>query len=323
MRAISSSRTHLPDERRHAHDEVPLVGVAHEGEAPQAGEGVLAARPPLVHHRVQPPARGPERGGVAVVAAHLPAEGHDVAARLLARVEREALHGVQVHVEARPAPAHGLVQAARARHHAARPPHVHAAALEPGQIAFDLRHEARVCLEGLAARAPALRLVVARTGCAQRVVAVERECTDDGVRRVELTALASLPPSRARHPRCDCAGPGLGERHVAVGDEPLGVAETVAHGSARTSRGARAAGLGRPRPHGCDDQRPEARTETVLVDSDDGVGPFLGLGARQVASQITREIASQITSRITREIAACNTTRVSPQRTHLAAPARR
>ena len=50
----------LADERRHAHEQVLRVGVAHEGDAPEARERVLAARATLDGDGVEPPASGPK-----------------------------------------------------------------------------------------------------------------------------------------------------------------------------------------------------------------------------------------------------------------------
>ena len=66
----------------------------------------------------------------------------------------------------------------------------------------------------------------------------------------------------------DRSGPGLAEGGVAVGDELLRVVQAAAHGAARPLFGAFVAGAGRPGHDRRDDERPEARAEAVLVDSD-------------------------------------------------------
>ena len=102
------------NERSEGDDEVAIVPVTEEGEAPDAGQVVLASRAALAEHRVEASAERTESVGVEVEAADLAAERVDIRARLLPRGEREAFHRVQIDVEAREAGIDGVVQLADA-----------------------------------------------------------------------------------------------------------------------------------------------------------------------------------------------------------------
>ena len=110
--------------------------------------------------------------------------------------------------------------------------------------------------------------VVRGAGRAQRLGRVERERAHErvGVRRL-----------REAHPSRDGARPGLAERRVAVTDELLRVAEARPHRAARPPLGALVPVARRVGHDGGHDERPEARAEAVLVDSDADDG-FHGAG---------------------------------------------
>ncbi len=100
----------LADERREPDDEMRVVGVAHEREPADARHLVLAARAPFDERGVQVAGKRAEAIGVEVEAADLAAERVDLGLRLVACVEREALHRVEVDVEPGEAAAHSLVE---------------------------------------------------------------------------------------------------------------------------------------------------------------------------------------------------------------------
>src|SRR5439155_975484 len=79
------------------------VGVAHEGDAAEPREAVGAAFRAFFDDGVQAPGERAEGVRVARVTADLAANDFEIAGHLLARVEHDALHGVQVDVEPRAA----------------------------------------------------------------------------------------------------------------------------------------------------------------------------------------------------------------------------
>ena len=78
-----------------------IVRVAHEREPAHVRHVVLAPRPALDERGMQIAAERAEARAVEIEAADLAAERVDVVVRFFARVEREALHGVEIDVEAR------------------------------------------------------------------------------------------------------------------------------------------------------------------------------------------------------------------------------
>jgi len=90
----------LPDERREADDQMRVVSVADEREPTDAGNLVLAARTTLDQRRVEVAGERAEAIAVEVEAADLAAERIDHVSDGVAGVEREALHRVEVDVEA-------------------------------------------------------------------------------------------------------------------------------------------------------------------------------------------------------------------------------
>ena len=75
----------LADERREADDEVTVVRVAKERQAPDARNGILAPSPPFDEDRMKPASEGPEAVAVEVEPADLATERVDVLADVLPR----------------------------------------------------------------------------------------------------------------------------------------------------------------------------------------------------------------------------------------------
>jgi len=165
----------LADQRGQADDQVALVGVAHEGEATDAGHEVVAPGAALDERGVEVAAERSEARTVEVEAADLAAERVDLVAHRVAGGERQALHRMEVHVEARQALRRTLVQASRAEDRALRSADDDAARRELVEVSKAVADDALVRGEDLACVSPAQIVVVARAGSAELVLRVERE----------------------------------------------------------------------------------------------------------------------------------------------------
>ena len=202
----------LADERRHADEHVLGIGVAHESDAAQPRERVLAARAALGGHRVEAAAQRSEGGRVPVEAADLAARRDHVASHALACVEHEPLHRVEIDVEPREIARDPLVEPARARHDTRGLKDVDARGLELLEIPLDLSERARRRTRTPRPRRPS-------TGPRGRVDRVTRSASARSIDSAWMSAsgVAGSPvpvagPSAARSPaptprraRCPCS----------------------------------------------------------------------------------------------------------------------
>ena len=234
------------------------------------------------------PLMRPERRGVAVVAADLAAGRQHVSPGALARVERQPLHRVQVHLEAGEPARDALVEPARAGDHARRARDAHSPSLEPGEVPLDRCEHLRIAGERLALVLPALARVAVRARLPQRLRTVERQRLHQGLRSLRV------PPAHSPH---DGPRPCLAQERISVGDELLRVIQPRPHGAPRPPLR-----LLRPLPRGDrrdggDDERPEPRPQAILVNPEDDAPfhPSLSLTPRRrpwkAAAQAARQKA--------------------------------
>ena len=212
---------------------------------------------------MEPTRERTERVSVAVVAADLPADREDVLVGAHARVQHEALHRVEIDLEARRSALRGVVEALRAHDRDAHRLDAYAALLEAAEIRSHRAEERVVGVERLAVRREALLDVVVlfRARLAERPFGVERQAGDELARRRTLLS----DGRRAEHAR-----PRFAERGFLVGYKFLRVVDSRGESASRaTQRDLCGRLVGGRHRDGRDDERPEPRAEAIFVHADD------------------------------------------------------
>jgi hypothetical protein len=154
MRAIKRSRT--------ADQEVPVLGVANERDAPQSRNDVFAACAPLLSDRVEPSVHRAKCRWIAREATDFAARGDEVDPDARTGVEREAFHGVKIEMKPGESAGDPLVEPSRAGDDARGVQNADSEGLQSREVSSHLGDELWFDGEGLAARSPALIDVVVR-----------------------------------------------------------------------------------------------------------------------------------------------------------------
>ena len=255
---MSRSRTHLPTSDAIATRRSRSSASRTKATVPSPARGTRSAR---ALRRAACEAGSSRTLAVPIEAADLAARGdRPRPPRRARRSSHEALHRVQVDVEARLPRGDRLVEALGADDGDARP----ASPATPRASSF-ARSRSTSSTSGASGReALALASPALPTWCDGQRARRDASSSIAGARGPAPPGWSEPRRSAPRHRD----GPGLAERRVLERDEPLGVAEAGGALPRALSDELCPVGAG-PREHGRDDERPQPRPEAVLVDADE------------------------------------------------------